>query len=831
MPTLGRFMDAIRFFLLMLLFILLIPAVHAGQSDCLPEPPSSYGLTNTTPAISDTSWKQIAILPTLQAFVSDPPQQDSPQIAHETITSAPAEMETVTTVTKKIPSELIPAIANSYNETSPGPSHSSSLIRKKSPAIINTTITPDNPGSASEQNSSNVSLKAGNAYAPDRLIVRFKSQDSEGLSISEHKIRSAHEKIGAKIKKDFSREGLPGLQVVQLKTGTDVQTAIREYQSNPDVLYAEPDYIISLSPDQAVPAIQTGSPLQILSIIPDDPFFSSLWGLRNTGQKEGTPGADINATNAWDLSTGSNRVIVAVVDTGVLYTHSDLSANIWTNPGEIPDNGIDDDLNGYTDDIHGWNFINDISDPLDDNGHGTHVSGIIGAEGNNGIGVTGVNWQVNIMALKFLDASGSGSTSDAIPAILYANANGASVISNSWNGPGNGTALKDAINASPAVVVCAAGNIDQYNPVPNNDVAPQYPASYPSANIISVAATDNTDQLASFSHYGLISVDLAAPGTDIYSTYVDGNYVSISGTSMATPHVSGVAALVKSLNQSLTAVQIKQIIISTVDVKSSLSGLVNTSGRLNAYRALTATPPANMTTGIGVVRNNNTWILDASGNGAFGPGDFQYAYGRAGDVYVSGDWTWTGITSIGVIRDSNTWLLDASGNGAYGAGDRVYTFGKAGDVYVTGNWNTDGKTEIGVVRNNNTWLLDASGNGVYGAGDRVYTFGKAGDMFVTGDWNADGKTEIGVVRNNNTWLLDASGNGAYGAGDLAYTFGKSGDVYVTGDWNNDGKTEIGVVRNSTTWLLDASGNGVYGAGDNAYSFGKAGDIPITGKWN
>ena len=261
-------------------------------------------------------------------------------------------------------------------------------------------------------------------------------QDSKGLSISEEKIRLAHEKIGAKIKKDFSREGLPGLQVVQLKTGTDVQTAIREYQSNPDVLYAEPDYIISLSPDEFGPGIQTASPLQILSMTPGDPFFSYLWGLHNTGQNGGTPGADINATYAWDLSTGSNRVIVAVVDTGVMYTHSDLFANIWTNPGEIPDNGIDDDLNGYTDDIHGWNFINDSSNPLDDNGHGTHVSGTIGAAGNNGIGVTGVNWRVNIMALKAFDFAGNGFTSDAISAILYANANGASVISNSWNGPG-----------------------------------------------------------------------------------------------------------------------------------------------------------------------------------------------------------------------------------------------------------------------------------------------------------------------------------------------------------------------------------------------------------
>ena len=780
-------MDAMRFFLLMVLCILLLPSVQADQSGSKIEPAACSGLTNTTPAPScNTFWNEIAILPTQKVSISDVAHRDTPLMAHDAVSPALPEMETVTPATKEISSEFILAINDSLEETSPKPVNSSEgtlLIHESSSDLINTTSTPGIPGSVHAQTPSNVSLKVGRAYAPDLVIVRFKSQDSHGPSISEDKIRLAHAKVGATIKKDFSREGLPGLQVVHLKTGTDVQTAIREYQSNPDVLYAEPDYFISLSPDQAGPGIQTGSPLQILSMIPDDQYFSYLWGLRNTGQTGGTPGADINATSAWALSTGSNRVIVAVVDTGVLYTHSDLSANIWTNPGEIPNNGIDDDLNGYTDDIHGWNFITDTSDPLDDNGHGTHVSGTIGAVGNNGIGVTGVNWQVNIMALKVFDRAGNGVTDDAVSAILYANANGASVISNSWNGRGNGAALKNAIDASPGVVVCAAGNIDQWNPEPDNDVVPQYPASYPSANIISVAATNQYDQLASFSHYGLTSVDLAAPGTDILSTYFDGKYVNISGTSMATPHVSGVAALVKSLNPSLTAVQVKQIIISTVDVKSSLSGLVNTSGRLNAYRALTATPPTNMTTRIGVVRNNNTWILDASGNGVFGPGDFQYTYGRAGDVYVTGDWTWTGITRIGIIRNNNTWLLDASGNGAYGAGDLAYTFGKSGDVYVTGDWNNDGRTEIGVVRNNNTWLLDASGNGAYGAGDLTYVFGKAGDVYITGDWNNDGKTEIGVVRNSDMWLLDASGNGAYGAADLAYTFGKAGDTYVTGKWN------------------------------------------------
>jgi hypothetical protein len=233
---------------------------------------------------------------------------------------------------------------------------------------------------------------------------------------------------------------------------------------------------------------------------------------------------------------------------------------------------------------------------------------------------------------------------------------------------------------------------------------------------------------------------------------------------------------------------------------------------------------------IGVVRNGNTWLLDASGNGAYGSGDLTYAYGKSGDAYVTGDWNGDGITEIGVVRNGTTWLLDASGNGQYGSGDLSYTYGKSGDAYVTGDWNSDGITEIGVVRNSNSWLLDGSGDGHYGSGDLLYTYGKSGDAYVTGDWNGDGTTEIGIVRNSNAWLLDGSGDGHYGAGDLSYTFGTSGDVSISGDWNSDGTTEVGIVRNGHTWLLDTSGDGKYGSGDLSYSFGTSGDKPVTGRW-
>ena len=529
-------------------------------------------------------------------------------------------------------------------------------------------------------------------------------------------------KIGAKVQDDFSKAGLPGMQVVKLPSNLSVNDAIAEYRKNPDILYVQPNYIYHTA-----------------ALTPNDPSYNLQWGLNNTENLH----ADINAPDAWGVSTGSNAVIVAVIDTGVDYNHPDLSSNIWINPGESGldnqgfdkrFNGIDDDNNEYIDDWHGWNFYQGNNDPMDGNTgsyHGTHCAGILGAAGNNGVGVCGVNWNVTIMPLRTTDVSGLSNSSSNIMAINYASSNAAGIISNSWGGYSYDQALKDAIDNSPALVVCAAGNDNV-----NTDLNPFYPASFNSTNLISVAATDSSDNKASFSNYGQISVDLAAPGVNIYSTKKDSTYQFKSGTSMATPFVAGVAALVKSTNPLLTNNQIKNIIFNNIDVKPSLSGKVNTSGRLNAYKAVLAAQRMAQPEMIGVVRHNNTWLLDASGNGAWGAGDLQYnSFWQPGDVYVTGDWTGNGITKMGAIRFNNTWLLDASGNGVWDAGDLQYTFGQAGDVYVTGDWTGNGTTKIGVVRFNNTWLLEASGNGAWSYGDLVYAFGKAGDAYVTGEWN------------------------------------------------------------------------------------------------
>jgi len=361
------------------------------------------------------------------------------------------------------------------------------------------------------------------------------------------------------------------------------------------------------------------------------------------------------------------------------------------------------------------------------------------------------------------------------------------------------------------------------------------------------AADPGNDNIESFSSLGPVTITYPSPtnrlkpdisGIDGVAVTGAGNFSNpFYGTSAAAPHIAAIVAQVwGGANKTLTPAQLRSALYtSAVDLGSAGKDTTFGYGRANASKMVDilglSINKSNISSKIGVVRDNKTWLLDASGNGAYGAGDLTNTFGTAGDRYVTGDWTGNGTTRIGVVRNNKTWLLDASGNGAYGAGDRTYTFGTAGDVYITGDWTGNGTTRIGVVRNNKTWLLDASGNGAYGAGDIVYTFGTAGDVYVTGDWNNDHKTEIGVVRNNKTWLLDASGNGAYGAGDLTYTFGTVGDRYVTGDWTGNGTTRIGVVRSNTTWLLDASGNGAYGAGDLAYTFGKAGDKYVTGKWN
>ena len=317
---------------------------------------------------------------------------------------------------------------------------------------------------------------------------------------------------------------------------------------------------------------------------PNDPNMSDLWGLHNTGQSGGTSDADIDAPEAWDIATGLASVLVGVIDTGIDYNHPDLADRIFINFGEIPGNDIDDDNNGYIDDIHGYDFYNDDGDPYDDDDHGTHVSGTIGGVGNNGIGIVGVNWDVTLLALKMFPKDDSGYTSDAIEAVHYATNMGVHMTSNSWGGGGYSRNLKSMIesaNTAGILFVAAAGNDSE-----DADIEPHYPSGYTNENIISVAATDHHDALASFSNFGANSVDLAAPGVSIYSTIPSASYDYLQGTSMATPHVTGVCALLWSAFPSLDHLTVKEQILSGVDPIPALDGITVTGGRLNAFNAL-----------------------------------------------------------------------------------------------------------------------------------------------------------------------------------------------------------------------------------------------------
>jgi subtilisin family serine protease len=436
-------------------------------------------------------------------------------------------------------------------------------------------VSADSPGSAAAGTAATASAASGSTSGsgqpesvPGEVLIKLKPGLAESRRLG---VRS---EVGARSRRKFRS----GAEHWILGPGTTTAQAIEQLRRLPDVEYVEPNYIV-----HALGA-------------PDDPGYTELWGLHNTGQLGGTPGADIRAESAWTITTGSRSVIVAVIDSGIDIRHPDLEANIYVNPGEIPGNGIDDDGNGLIDDVHGWDFRNDDNDPSDDLGHGTHVAGTIGAVGNNHTGVTGVNWAVSLLPLKFLGADGSGTEADAIAAIDYATRMGARIMNNSWGGRSSSQALLDAINAAGdagALFVAAAGNDGA-----NADVAPHYPAALNAANIVSVAATDPNDHLAGFSNYGAVSVDLGAPGVSILSTLPGGTYGVYSGTSMAAPHVSGVAALIRAVEPGIDVVALKQRLLGTVDHVAALAGKMVTGGRLNAFRPVSpreSIPPGAIT--------------------------------------------------------------------------------------------------------------------------------------------------------------------------------------------------------------------------------------------
>ncbi|MBM4014275.1 MAG: hypothetical protein FJ293_04840 [Planctomycetes bacterium] len=393
-------------------------------------------------------------------------------------------------------------------------------------------------------------------HQPDKIVYRMKVDGDLALK------KALEESVGAISGKRVYRDQI--FELV-LAPGADLRAALKRLNADPRVKYAQPSWIYRLENT------------------PNDPSYPSLWGMNQAND------ADIDAPEAWDTATDATAVTIAVIDTGVQWDHVDLAANMWVNPDEIAGNGIDDDLNGWIDDIYGVDTINNDGNPMDDHGHGTHCAGTIGAVGNNGIGVVGACWNARIVALKFLSAAGSGNTADALEAIDYCVAKQIHLSSNSWGGYGVDTALYDGIDDAGDcghLFVAAAGNNSL-----NIEGQNWLPGGYDLDNVLCVAASNSSDGVAWFSNWGPISVDLAAPGDGIYSTYPTNSYATLSGTSMACPHVAGVATMLFAVSGTRNALDVKDWILNSADPIAAWSGLTVTGGRLNFEQALAQVPP------------------------------------------------------------------------------------------------------------------------------------------------------------------------------------------------------------------------------------------------
>lgn len=430
-------------------------------------------------------------------------------------------------------------------------------------------------------------------HVPGELIVKFKDDTQKS---SQMRLKSLGINKTEKIELSYGN-----LYVVKFDhTAKSSQNLIAAIEADSNVEYAEPNFIYSIVEPQkslSMPGPMKPASYDSLNYSPNDPQFSQLWGLINTGSNEpggrspGQQGADIDAARAWDLTLGSKQVKIAVIDTGIDYNHPDLVDNMWTNMAEKNGQpGVDDDGNGYVDDIHGYDFANNDGDPMDGHSHGTHCAGTIGAVHNNGIGVAGVMADVSLVGLKFLTDSGSGATANAIKAIDYATKIGVDIMSNSWGGGGRSQALEDAIKRARdagILFTAAAGNSGT-----DNDSRPHYPSNYDVENVISVAAHTAGDSLASFSCYGKRTVHIAAPGHNILSTTKNGGYSVFSGTSMATPHVSGALGLLIAREGRLDVSAARERLMATSVPVNTYRRKVIKGGRLNAYNLLTDTRPA-----------------------------------------------------------------------------------------------------------------------------------------------------------------------------------------------------------------------------------------------
>jgi subtilisin family serine protease len=459
------------------------------------------------------------------------------------------------------------------------------VISLLAPFTLKRAVAESAQRDSAELNSTTAATKADKKKGPRRdgeLLIRFRT------GVSEHtKDALVAAKGGQRSRKLKGRSRIERLNVPK---GLDLDALAAELRQNPAVELAEPNFVVSRD-----------------DLTPNDARFAEQWALHNTGQTGGQAGSDINATQAWSTTTGAPTTVIAVVDSGIDFTHPDLQNNQWTNSNE-QQNGLDDDNNGLVDDVHGWDWITNSGVIRDEQGHGTIVAGIIAAEGNNNIGTTGVMWRASLMSLRVLDNTGTGDVANAVEAIDYATDHGAQVINCSWGTDEESQSLRDAIDragARGALVVSSAGNSGR-----DIESEPYYPSSFGLPNQISVASTDSSDHLASWSNYGSVHITVAAPGTNILTTQMGGGYTSVTGTSASTPLVSGIAGLIKTKRWWLSAPDTRAAIVSSVRQIAELNGKVASGGVVSAGGALNAlqgpdTPPPGSGTGSGTGGNGN----------------------------------------------------------------------------------------------------------------------------------------------------------------------------------------------------------------------------------
>ena len=594
-------------------------------------------------------------------------------------------------------------------------------------------------------------------HIPNALFVRFKSEASAEVQDDLLAV------VGGSIRESFWL--VPGL--VSIDTSLPVDEALQILARRSDAInYVEPIYIV-----------------HSFETIPNDPQYGALYGM-----------PQIRANLAWDEHTGDQDFVIAIIDTGLDYNHQDITGNAWTNPGEIQGNGQDDDGNGYVDDIHGYDFSNNDSDPYDDNSHGTHCGGTIGGQGNNGVGVVGVNWNCRLVGVKFLSGGGSGSTEGAIAAVQYCAANQFKVSNNSWGGGGFSQSLYDGIqNAGDQfghVFVAAAGN--------SGSNGASYPAAYDCTNIISVAASDSNENRASFSQYHISEVDLAAPGVDVVSTVPGNGYDSYSGTSMATPHVAGGVGLVYSVMGDSSAEEIIDLILSTVRPVSAWNGLTATGGILDVNAALEGSflgPRFELTSTVPAELDPNT-TLDVTATldpreDVITPGSVQLYYRN-----TLGGWSSTEMAMGGL--------------GTYSATVPAYDCDQASGFFLSCQGETAGTVTLPSGGSSNPYT--------YTIGNNIVAYDDKGET--NGEWtvatdSADGGWNRGIPINCNRGdpTADYDGSGSCWLTDNSSADGCNSDVDEGSTTLTSGEISVSNVQTGTLsyarWFSNSYGASPY----------------------